>query len=393
MTSLPYDVVIVGAGPVGMSLAAGLCRRWQAAGRNPNRIALVDAKPLVQAVQDPRTLALADTSRMRLLSIGFPESAVPIHQVHVSETNKLGRVLMTAKELQREALGWTVSYGELIQAMDLGVQVSGANVLRGHKVVAVEHEDDLCRLELDNGQTMQALLHIDAEGGVYGQAGERDTTVDYQQTAFISQVYAQPTDQALTTAYERFTPEGPLALLPRSVDGSRYALVWCAAPSVVADRMTWSDDKVLRTLEALMGNRLSLTGMAHRLSFPLGLNLRRDTSSQRYAAVGNAAQILHPVAGQGLNLGLRDVDCLVRLIDPLCIEHSALLDAALADYSALRKADRTTVVQLTDWMARGFASHHPILSSGRQAMLMALELLPAARKMFANTMLFGWMRT
>ena len=397
MTHPLYDVVIVGAGPVGMSLATGLANKWKATGRDPSLIALVDAKPFEKACQDPRTLALADTSRVRLKDVGFPDNAVPIHQVHVSETGKLGRVLMTARELDREALGWTVTYGELIASMQPAVSACGATVLRGRQVVDVHHHEDDCDIFLDNQDRLKTLLHIDAEGGVFGQSVVRDKTVDYGQSALISTVTAQPSDACpdhpLTVAYERFTPDGPLALLPRSVDGSRFALVWCASPALVQERMALPDAEALATLNQLMGGRVSLTGIGHRLSFPLGLNMKRDTSGLRYAAVGNAAQILHPVAGQGLNLGLRDMDTLVRLLSPDTLAHPAQTEAALAEYSKLRRADRTAIVQVTDWMARGFATRHPLLSAGRQFLMMSLEFLPGARSLFANTMLFGWMRT
>ncbi len=390
-----FDIVIIGAGPVGMALAAGLANKWKAAGRDPSLIALIDAKTLDQAQQDPRTLALADVSRMRLMNLGFPDNAVPIHNIHVSEQGKLGRVWMTARELGRSALGWTVSYGDLIASLHPAVQACGVTLMRGVTVQGVKHCEDACEIALSTGQTLYALLHVDAEGGIYGQASERDKTIDYGQSAFISTLEAEPASDLAkgTIAYERFTPDGPLALLPRAADGSRFALVWCAAPELVKDRLGWDDATVLARLEAAMGGRVKLKRIGKRLSFPLGLNMRQQTTGFRYAAVGNAAQILHPVAGQGLNLGLRDMDALVRTLSPDSIEHTSAVIAKLDDYARLRQGDRQTIVQLTDWMARGFATPHTLISAGRQLALMSLELLPGARTAFANTMLFGWMRT
>ena len=396
-----FDIAIVGAGPAGLTLAAGLAQRW---GTNAKRILVVDGKPLAQAQRDPRTLALADSTRSRLLRFGFPDSAVPIHHIHVSERGKFGRVLMRPEDASRDALGWTVRYGDLIATLDAAVAAAGVTVLRGRKVLSIDHGSECVQLHLDTqgddaslgtpvSATLSAYLHIDAEGGVYGQAVQRDKVVDYGQQGLIATIHAKPHLQhGKTVAYERFTPEGPLALLPTANDGSVFSLVWCGSAMLTEQRLALSDNELLRAIEVELGHRVTLLAVNSRKTFPLGMNMRAELTSLRYAAVGNAAQILHPVAGQGLNLGLRDVDALSNLIVPALFEAgapAAELQSALAKYASARGFDRQLISSITHWMVRAFSTRQPHFTLGRQAALLSMELLPGARKLFAHTMLLG----
>lgn len=391
------DVIVVGAGPVGIVLAASLARRW---GAQAARILLVDAKPVEAVQSDPRTLALADASRRQIASIGFPQQAVPLRNIHVSELGRFGRVWMSAQELQRESLGWTVRYGDLVQALHAGALATGLTCWRGVSVVSGHDTADGVVVNLSDGRSVRARLRVDAEGGLFGQADERDTVRDYGQWAFVATAHAKPLSaerpaaarERESVAYERFTPEGPLAFLPTAADGTRYAMVWCGSAAQTRERAAASENALLPGLDRLMGGRIPLLGLSERASFPLGLNMRNRLVNGRCVCVGNAAQILHPVAGQGLNLGFRDADALARRLDPQRINDGALLAEALAGFEAERGPDRKLLAALTDTMARGFSTHNPVLGAGRQLALLGLEFLPGARKFFAETLMFGWVR-
>lgn len=387
-----FDVAIVGAGPVGLAFAGWLAQTW---GERANRIAIFDAKPLDASTRDPRILALSDATRLRLASLGFPADATPIHHIHVSEQSRFGQVRMKADELGLRALGWTVRYGDLVNCLAESLQRRGVKIFRPASVKFAHRsaEDSLEILELEDGTEFTVNLRVDAEGGLYGEAGERDQIVDYDQWALVSEVVLKVEPGLLagsnTLAFERFTSEGPLALLPISTDQRRYSLVWCAPLQAVQRRLECTDDEFARELSQQFGRRISIEQIGPRKSFPLGMNWRDKLVQGRRVAIGNAAQILHPVAGQGLNLGLRDAVQLCRSIDPATVAQEHRLCAALGEFEKSRVADRRVVVKMTDWMVKGFSSHNPLLGAGRQMALNVMEFTPPLRKQFAELMLFG----
>lgn len=387
-----FDVAVVGGGPVGLAFAGWLAQMW---GDNADRIALFDAKPLEAAERDPRILALSDATRLRLASLGFPANAVPIDRIHVSEQDSFGQVRMNSDELGLRALGWTVRYGELVSCLSAAVERRGvqifrpANVCLGHRLA---HES-LEVLEMDDGREFTVNLRVDAEGGLYGEAGERDHVVDYDQWALISEVTCHIDSSLMegnsTIAFERFTQEGPVALLPISTDGQTYSLVWCAPKSLVEQRLEMQDNEFFAGLNHVFGRRVRLQSAGRRLAFPLGMNWREQIVQGRRVAIGNAAQILHPVAGQGLNLGLRDASSLVRALNPLWIHQEHRVQDALRRFESARNMDRKGVVRTTDLMVRGFSNGNPVIGAGRQAALNFMEFAPLVRKQFAQAMLFG----
>lgn len=373
-----YDVAICGAGPVGMALAALLARRGMA----PARIALIDAKPVEQAVHDPRSIAISHGSRMLLEQAGaWPVAATPIHEIHISRRGHFGRSVMDRTEHQLDALGYVARYGDLVRTLAASCGRTGVTGFRPARVTAAQEQDERVALTLEDGRSLTAKAVVQAEGGVFGEQAGRSRVRDYGQTAVIARVsVARPVAHR---AYERFTEEGPLALLPQDgADGFQYALVWCMAPERAAQVAALDDAAFLAALGGAFGSRLgSFTGASKRVAFPLGLNAGAPTGV-RMAAIGNAAQTLHPVAGQGLNLGLRDAAVLARLL---------ARDAgpqAIAAFREARRADRDAIISATDTMARAFAGRGPVqallgLSLG------VLDAAPPARMLLAELMMFG----
>jgi 2-octaprenyl-6-methoxyphenol hydroxylase len=373
-----HDVAILGAGPVGMALAALLARR----GMTGARIALVDAKSLGQAITDPRSIALAWGSRLLLEEVqAWPLPATPIHQIHVSRRGRLGRSIMDRLEHKLPALGYVARYGDVVNALALACERAGVDVIRPARVARIDEQPGHVALGLDDGRTIRAAVAVQAEGGVFSQQQERALTRDYGQSAVIARVSAS--GPVAHRAFERFTDEGPLALLPQDgADGHQYALVWCAGPERAAGLLALDDARFLAQLGDAFGSRLGrFTRVSNRVAYPLGLNAD-PRSTARTVAIGNAAQTLHPVAGQGLNLGLRDAAVLARSLT------REAGPAALARFIEEREQDRRLTISLTDAMARLFTDTGPLQSLFGLS-LAVLDTVQPARMLLAELMMFG----
>jgi len=376
--ALDFDVAICGAGPVGLALASFLVRR----GVPGPRIVLIDGKALGQAISDPRSIALSWGSVRLLDEVGaWPLAATAIHEIHVSRRGQLGRSLMDRSDHAVDALGYVTRYGAVVDALARRCEQAGVAVLRPARVLALDEQPAAAVLQLDDGRHVRARVAVQAEGGVFGQQEHRVKSRDYEQTAVIARVTS---DAPIPhRAFERFTDEGPLALLPEDgADGHRYALVWCVRPERAASLLDLDDTAFLAELGHAFGSRLgAFTKVSPRVSYPLGLNAE-SRATARTVAIGNAAQTLHPVAGQGLNLGLRDAAVLAR---QLARSQDA---AAIARFLEERRQDRRLTIGLTDTMARAFVGSgplQPLLGLG----LAALDLTRPARTLLADLMMFG----
>ncbi len=372
------DIAICGAGPAGMALAALLARRGVPAGR----IGLIDAKTLLQASGDPRTLALSYGSRQILEEIGaWPISATDIHQIHVSRRGQFGRSLIDRDQHKLPALGYVTRYGDLAMALGAACERAGIQMLRPARVTSIDERAEQVRLsiapEAADPYTLDAAIVVQAEGGLFSDQESKALRRDYQQSAIIAQVRSSA--PIAHRAYERFTEQGPLALLPQGED---YSLVWCVRPDTATALRALDDQQFLKQLGAAFGTRLgNFISASPRLAFPLGLNAD-PRSTARTVAIGNAAQTLHPVAGQGLNLGLRDATVLARLLA------QGATPAMLSHFTGLRRQDRDLTVRLTDTMARVFANDSPA-----QALLglslAAIDMINPARGVLAELMMYG----
>jgi 2-octaprenyl-6-methoxyphenol hydroxylase len=372
-----FDVLIGGAGPVGLALAAMLVRQ----GMPPQRIALIDARPLEQAAHDPRSLALSWGSRQLLEEIrAWPAGATPIREIHVSRRGHFGRTLMTADEFALPELGYVSRYGTLVQTLSAAASAAGVRMLRPMQIASREETAEGIAVLLADGRTLHGQVMVQAEGGLFADQPGKPLSRDYNQTAVISHVTVSAPITA--RAFERFTDEGPLALLPQD-DG--YALVWCLRPARAGQVAALPDDAFMDQLQQAFGQRLGrILSATPRISYPLGLNAG-TAHTARMVAIGNAAQTLHPVAGQGLNLGLRDAAVLARMLavdaSPLTVQH----------YAMKRRPDRDMTIRLTDMMASVFASA-PDGTFTQSLLGLSLGLMDGVRPLkraLAEQMVFG----
>ena len=249
---LAVDVAICGAGPVGMALAILLVKRGVA----PGRIALIDAKPLAAVTADPRSIALSHGSEQTLQAVGaWPLPATAIHQIHVSRRGQFGRTLMDRAEHDLPALGYVTRYGDLVAALAAAGESAGLQPLRPARAERFDEDADGVTLTLDDGRVLRAQVAVQAEGGVFGTQAPRAVQRDYEQSAVIARVSAS--NPIAHRAFERFTDEGPLALLPQEgPDGLQYALVWCARPDHAARLLELDDSAFLACLGRMFGSRL-----------------------------------------------------------------------------------------------------------------------------------------
>ncbi|CAN0618473.1 2-octaprenyl-6-methoxyphenol hydroxylase [Burkholderia multivorans] len=384
-----YDLAIVGAGPVGLALAGWLARRSATQGLS---IALIDARDPSASANDPRAIALSHGSHVLLDALAWPDDATPIEHIHVSQRGHFGRTVIDRNEHDLAALGYVVRYGSLVQALARVVQRTRVQWITSTSAHSPQQDSSGVTLLLEGPQgarTLRARIVVNAEGGLFNAQQDTDGKHrrDYRQTALIGTVTVSAPRP--NVAWERFTREGPLALLP--LGGPRqadYALVWCCAPDEAARRAALPDDAFLRELGHAFGERMGrFTAIAGRAAFPLGLSAAPTLVDRRTAIVGNAAQTLHPVAGQGLNLGLRDAHTLVDALSG----HGAE-PAALAAFNARRALDRRLTIGATDTLARLFTIDAGPLAALRGAALTALEFVPPLKTALARQMMFGQRR-
>jgi 2-octaprenyl-6-methoxyphenol hydroxylase len=391
------NLAVIGAGPAGLALALLAAERLPQA-----NLHLFDTRPLDRDVSgDARTLAL-NLGSIRLLQrlhAWRPEVAQAIQTVHVSQAPPspiAGEVRIRAADLGVPQLGAVLPYGALVAPLQQRwLDVASGQPQRlftrfGTAVHAIRSEAD--GVELDSGEAHLAErfdLAVVAEGGVFAEQDRKSIRSDYHQNAWVGTVrLAAPGLQGL--AIERFTRNGPLALLPLPDDalGPRAALVWCL-PQAEDDIAALSDaQRLLVIQQQLPAAAGRLTGISALKCFPLGLNAETRLLQGRTLRIGNAAQTLHPVAGQGLNLGLRDG---LALVDALreAAETAVDLDTVLARIDRQRAPDRWPMIAATDFLARSFAWRLPGLPALRGLALAGLELATPLKTAVARRMMFG----
>ena len=383
MSSSHRDILIQGGGPVGLACAAWCLQKYPEA-----KITLLDRNPLDDAdlaAADSRGIALSHGSKILLDTIhAWPSECADIHQVHVSQAGRFGRALMTREELQQDALGHIIRYRDIHLALRQALRViqkTSPNFVWQH--IQDDHEP--------SSNNAKCIVH--AEGGLFKTQDWVESGRDYGQSALVGLVEVE--NAAPHQAWERFTAEGPLAVLPSHYGPNILNLVWCGSPESSQHRLQLNDAEFLASLQNEFGSRIGrFLKISDRRLYELGLNYRKQITKDNEVWIGNAAQTLHPVAGQGLNLGLRDAyllaEKLVEVFARPTEEHSLVnIQHALENYAQSRKVDRTATIGLTDFMARVFTSNLAPVVLARGLALSALQWLPPVKTALARQMMFG----
>jgi 2-octaprenyl-6-methoxyphenol hydroxylase len=382
----PHAIAIIGAGPVGLVLALLLARRKVSS-------VVLDARSLDLACADRRLLALSRGTVQTLAPLVSlpPVSTAAIRSVVVSSQGDFGRVVIDERDVGGAMLGLTIRYGELLAPLAAAAEAEPRiRVLRPYRVSSVRQDSAHAFVDIENEPTLRAALVVNAEG-------LRAEASPARQVALVGdlRIEAVPGE----TAFERFTSDGPLALLPvaakefaseRTDSGAMQtmAMVWCMSPEQ-AERRSLLDASALKAeLQQAFGRQGRILGLGkcHRVELPE--QARTGLREHRIAYLGNAAQTLHPVAGQGLNLGIRDCVALAEVVALAC---SAGRDPAstLASFDHGRRADRAAILAITRNAPQIFATRFAPLALGRSLALSTLGIVPDLRREFARLLMFG----
>ena len=387
------DIAIVGGGPVGAALALALHN-------SDLRVTVLEARS--EQARDPRPIALSHGSRLLLERLGVwlaiaqtaekTAAPTPIHHIHVSQRGGFGRVAISAADTGVPALGYVLDYHSVSAALAEAAKNAGGDTRysEGARVTALHRDGENQGVDYTHdgaAATLTARLVVVADGGeIDGLAPLK--TVDYAQHALTARVRTALRHQHV--AYERFTPEGPLALLPFNDD---MALVWTLTPARAAELKDADEKTFLAALRLAFGARLGdFTAVKQRTGYPLTLRHTTDAAVPGVITIGNAAQTLHPVAGQGFNLGLRDAWELARLLRTIPAQalanYNTMRDVTRS-YRANRRFDRTATVAATHGLVRLFSNDFFPAHVLRGAGMTLLGSLAPVRDLLARRMIFG----
>ena len=394
-----YDLVVVGGGMVGASFC---CALEQALGETPLSILVIEAispnaNSAKQSSFDARSTALSFGSRKFLEGIGLwqalDDAISAIHEIQVSDRGRLGCVEINRDEQGVEALGYVVENKRLGQVLDARLNESGKiNLLCPALVSSVKATEKGMLLGLNHGDTetsVDASLVVLADGGkspVCEQLGIEQSIERYDQHALIANIVLEKPHQHV--AFERFTDTGPLAVLPlQLIDGkNRGSLVWTLSVEQAAQYREMNEEKLLPLLQERFGYKLGkILEIGETFVYPLSLSIAKEQVRPGLALLGNVAHSLHPVAGQGLNLALRDTRALVDVLINAKQRGLGLGEMnVLLEYVARQQADQATTTQFTHNITKLFSSNNEAKVWLRKFGLVALELLPTLRRSLAE---------
>ncbi len=375
-----FDLVIAGGAMAGMSLALAVNKLAKA----PMSIAVVEPYQIDHRSHpgfDSRSIALSygTTNILKQFDLWdeIAEVATAIEHIHVSDRSHAGMTDISNHSVGLEALGYVVELADVGRIYHAKAEQDNNITLLTTSVEAVERSSEEVVVTLADKQQLTTKLLVAADGAVSRccQAlGIEQTEHDFEQVALIANVTTTQPHQH--RAFERFTDSGPVALLPMSQD--RMSLVWCLRHDRAKQMMAADDQTFLNELQNDFGWRLGQFKKAgQRASYPLWLRYRKQNISHRFAIVGNAAQTLHPIAGQGFNLGIRDVATLAETIanapqDPGCY-------SVLKDFKQAREKDRTATISLTSSLVHIFSNDYLATRIGRNLGLAAMDNLPTLK--------------
>ncbi|NOX09691.1 MAG: 2-octaprenyl-6-methoxyphenyl hydroxylase [Gammaproteobacteria bacterium] len=389
MKTTDYDVLIIGGGLVGASLACALSGQGL-------RMGIIEAVPFGQEAQpsyDDRVIALAQGTQRILASMGvwhyMAAGVTPIHHIHVSDRGRFGFTHLDRQQEGVDALGYVAPARVLGQALNQYLQAqAGIDFITPAELDSFDIYDDYAEVRVrcdDDIRVFSTRLVVAADGSdslVRQQADIEVTEWAYGQTAIITNVTPQLAHNNI--AYERFTDTGPLALLP--MEDQRCALVWTVKDDQLDEVMALSDEPFLQRLQDRFGYRLGeFQQVGARHAYPLSMRHAQESVRPRLALIGNAVHTLHPLAGQGFNLGLRDVAALAEVLVDVIRSGGDVGDLMhLQDYEAWRAQDHKQVIAFTDGLLRLFTNPLASVALVRNVGMVGMDMLPPLKRLLTR---------
>ncbi|HSI24732.1 MAG TPA: FAD-dependent monooxygenase [Methylotenera sp.] len=379
------NVVIVGGGPVGSVLALALQQQQVP-------FTMLEARAKGASHLDTRALALSYGGKLILEKLGVWDAvsarATAINTIHISQRGGLGRTKLNAAEHGLPSLGYVLPYGALMQALDAVLDAS--SIIYEAEATEIKSTQDISSVIFKHANivlTLKTSLTVVADGGrSLGEIeGLKKETKEYGHDALVTKVRAELPHNHV--AYERFTPTGPMALLPNGEVG--FSLVWTGLQANIHGLLALDDESFLAQLHQAFGDRVGkFLSVENRMSFPLKLSTLKPSVAPHLAVIGNAAQTMHPVAGQGFNVGMRDAWALAGLIINAAQSELGGADM-LANYTQLRSRDTRGGILFTDLLVNMFNNDLIGLQAMRGAGLGLLELIKPAKSLLVSKMSFG----
>ena len=388
---MSQPIIIIGGGPVGATLALLLVKQ----GVN---VTVLEARNLGAAHSESRALALSFGSRRILEKLGLwgalSTQATPINSIHVSQKGSFGRTQLHAGDYHQEALGYVLSYGVLSAALDRAIaDAKSVNFIFEASASSIVYDVSQATVTYTHGglaHSISSPLVVLADGGrtLDELTGLSRETKEYGHDALVTKVRAELPHH--NVAYERFTANGPIALLPNGGEFD-FSLVWTGEKSFITSMLSLSDADFLEKFHQQFGDRVgNFLSVEKRLSFPLKMaQLKPDAQqSEHLVVIGNAAQTMHPVAGQGFNVGLRDAESLAQYIASASADELGSANM-LASYQASRKSDTKGGLLFTDFLVNLFSNDLVVLSALRGASLGVFDVIQPIKKYLVGKMSFG----
>lgn len=391
MNGSDFDLIIIGGGMVGASLAISLAEQ-------PLRIALIEAAPLRTDASPPgyddRAIALSYGSRRIFEGMGLWDDiashTTAIDNIHVSDQGRFGFTRLSAQQEKVDALGYVATARQLGAVLiDQLQHCNNLTIINpatlNELTLGDDHATAVISRDTGNRQSITGKLIVAADGGnshVRRQLNIQTTDHDYAQTAIVANITPEKSHRHV--AYERFTPHGPLALLP--MPDNRCSLVWTRTPDDAERILQLSDTDFLAELQPCFGKRLGrFVKVGKRNSYPLKLIQAQEQVRHRLALIGNAAHTLHPIAGQGFNLGLRDVAALAQnIVDAFQADNDIGTLPLLKNYAQWRQRDHRQVIGFTNTLVQTFSNRFPPLALTRNLGLLATDVVPPLKHLLAR---------
>ncbi len=391
MSVIQENIVIVGGGPVGMVLALLLAQQGIAS-------SVLEARKQGAANLDTRALALSYGTKRIFDGLGIWQSvaaqATAINTIHVSQKGSFGRSNLKAQDYNQEALGYVLSYGALCTALNTAIaNFSCINVIDEAQAQAINHDEVNASVRYQRiGETakLTGALVVLADGGrsLEEAAGLQRDTKEYGHDALITKVSAELPHSNI--AYERFTPQGPMALLPNGAhqDSNQFSLVWTGKKSAIEPLLDLSDSEFLAQFHAQFGDRVGrFLSVEKRMTFPLKLSKLQSVDTPHLVVIGNAAQTMHPVAGQGFNVGIRDAQVLAKHIATSTMPLGS--PEMLVSYQAERKSDTKNGLLFTDFLVNIFSNDIIGLPAMRSVGLGLFDVIKPIKQHLVSKMSYG----